>query len=165
MRAIGNAAAAILVVLLVLAWSLSDAAAQGTKGSNVIIRLRLAGDTSALPPVRSCLIDKLSQMPDVKVVTAPAEGVRFIVDIVAAKGADDAIHASLVVAETFPLEQFRPRIKEGENAEALLNSIRYYTLLRLHEIVSARSSESLCLTIAADIGDKVLSKEYTERND
>ena len=28
----------------------------------------------------------------------------------------------------------------------------------------ARSYENLCLSIAADIGDKVLSKEYTERN-
>jgi hypothetical protein len=53
----------------------------------------------------------------------------------------------------------------GEDADALLNSVRYYTLLRLHELVPARSYEALCLSIAADIGDKVLSKEYTERND
>ena len=70
-----------------------------------------------------------------------------------------------MVEETFPMEQFRPRIKEGEDAGALLKSIRYYTLLRLHELVPARSPESLCLTIADDIGDKVLSKEFTERND
>jgi hypothetical protein len=56
-------------------------------------------------------------------------------------------------------------LKEGEDADALLNSVRYYTLLRLHELVPARSYETLCLSIAADIGDKVLSKEYTERND
>jgi hypothetical protein len=55
-------------------------------------------------------------------------------------------------------------LKEGEDADALLNSVRYYTLLRLHELVPARSYETR-LSIAADIGDKVLSKEYTERND
>ena len=113
----------------------------------------------------ACLVDKLSQMPDVKVATVPTDGIRFIVDIVAAKNAEENISGSLVVAETFPMEQFRPRIKEGEDADALLNSVRYYTLLRLHELAPARSYETLCLSIAADIGDKVLSKEYTERND
>ena len=63
------------------------------------------------------------------------------------------------------MEQFRPRMKEGENANALLASIRYYTLLRLHEVVPARSYETLCLSMAAELGDKVLSKEFTERND
>ena len=63
------------------------------------------------------------------------------------------------------MEQFQPRIKEGEDAKALLTSIQYYTLLRLHEVVPARSHETLCLSVAADIGNKVLSKEYTERND
>jgi hypothetical protein len=165
MRAIRAGAAVILIALWVLNWFTSGATAQGTKGPNVIIRLRLAGDSLVLPSVRSCLVDKLSKMPDVKVATAPTEGVRFIADIVAGKGADDNVLASLVVAETFPMEQFRPRIKEGEDADALLKSIRYYTLLRLHETVPARSSEDLCLTVAGDIADKVLSKEYTERND
>jgi hypothetical protein len=73
--------------------------------------------------------------------------------------------ASVVVAEIFPIEQFQPRIKEGEDAAALLTSIQYYTLLRLHEVVPARSHEILCLSLAATIGEKVLSKEYTERND
>ena len=63
------------------------------------------------------------------------------------------------------MEQFRPRMKEGENANALLASIQYYTLLRLHEVVRARSYETLCMSIAADLGDKVLSKEYAERSD
>jgi hypothetical protein len=63
------------------------------------------------------------------------------------------------------MEQFRPRIKEGQDADALLNRIRYYTLLRLHELVRARSYENLCLDIAAAVTDQVLSKEYTERND
>jgi hypothetical protein len=139
--------AAILVALLMFGWFSSGADAQGTKGPNVIIRLRLAGDSPVLSSVRSCLADKLSQMPDVKVASAPTEGVRFIVDIVARKGTDENVLASLVVAETFPMEQFRPRIKEGEDADALLKSIRYYTLLRLHETVPARSSEDLCLTI------------------
>jgi hypothetical protein len=163
MRAIRGDAAAIFLALLTL--FMSGASAQGTKGPNVIIRLRLAGESVALPPIRSCLVDKLSQMPDVKVATMPTDGARFIVDIAASKSTDENISASLMVAETFPMEQFRPRIKEGEDADALLKSIRYYVLLRMHELIPARSSESLCLTIAADIGDKVLSKEYTERND
>src|SRR4029077_6646128 len=154
MRAIRGDAAAIFLALLAL--FMSGASAQGTKGPDVIIRLRLAGDGVALPPIRSCLVDKLSQMPDVKVATVPTDGIRFIVDIVAAKNAEENISGSLVVAETFPMEQFRPRIKEGEDADALLNSVRYYTLLRLHELVPARSYEALCLSIAADIGDKVL---------
>ena len=157
--------AAVLVALLALGSFTSYASAQGTKGGDVVIRLRLAGDSVALPPIRSCLVDKLSQMPDVKVATVPTDGVRFIVDIVAAKNAEENISGSLIVVETFPMEQFRPRIKEGEDADALLKSVRYYTLLRLHELFPARSYEALCLSIAADIGDKVLSKEYTERND
>jgi hypothetical protein len=48
-------------------------------------------------------------MPDVKVANVPTDGVRFIVDIVAAKNAEKNISASLVVAETFPMEQFRAR--------------------------------------------------------
>jgi hypothetical protein len=63
------------------------------------------------------------------------------------------------------MEEFRPRMKEGEDADALLAKIQYYTLLRLHEVVRARSYETLCLSIAADLGDKVLSQEYSERND
>jgi hypothetical protein len=59
-------------------------------------------------------------MPDVKVATASTDSTRFIVDIVAAKNATRKISASLVVAEIFPMEQFRPRIKEGEDADALL---------------------------------------------
>jgi hypothetical protein len=104
-------------------------------------------------------------MPDVRVATVPTDGVRFVVDIVAAQNANKKISASLVVAEIFPMGQFRPRMKEGENSDALLASIRYYTLLRLHEVVPARSYETLRLSMAAELGDKVLSKEFTERND
>ena len=100
-------------------------------------------------------------MPDVEIATGPSDGVRFIVDIVAAKD----LFASLVVAETFPTEQYRLRLKEGEDSDALLAGIRSYTLLRLHELVPGRSRQALCASIAAEIGDKVLSKEYTERND
>jgi hypothetical protein len=155
----------IMVALVALGSFLSDASAQGTHGPSVIIRLRLAGDSEVIPPVRSCLADSLSKMPDVKVATTPTDGVRFIVDLVAAKSTKDTASASVVVAETFPMEQFRPQMKAGENTEALLTSIRYYTLLRLHELISDRSYENLCSTIAGDIADKVLSKEYTERND
>ena len=104
-------------------------------------------------------------MPDVKVATVSTDGARFVVDVVTTKNTNKKISASVVVAEIFPLEQFQPRIKKGEDAEALLTSMQYYTLLRLHEVVPARSHETLCLSVAADIGDKVLSKEYTARND
>jgi hypothetical protein len=161
MRAIRDS---VVAALLALGFLTSYASAKGTNSTDVIIQLRLAGDVEAFSPIRSCLAEKLSQMPDVKVATASTDGARFVVDIVAAKNANKKISASVVVAEIFPMEQFRPRMKEGENAEALL-SIQYYTLLRLHEVIPARSDETLCLSIAADIGDKVLSKEYTERND
>jgi hypothetical protein len=131
----------------------------------VIIRLRMSGDSTILPPIRSCLADKFSQMPDVKIVNSPTAGTRFVVDIIAAKDSGDGVSASLVVAQTFPMEEFRPRIKEGEDANALLDSIRYYTLLRLHEFIPGQSNEALCARITADISEKVLSQEYTERND
>jgi hypothetical protein len=165
MPAIRGYVAAVLAALLALGSFTSYAYAEGTDSTDVIIQLRLAGDIEALSPIRSCLADKLSQMPDVKVATVPTDGVRFVVDVVAAKNDSKKISASLVVAEIFPMEQFRPRMKEGEDADALLASIQYYTLLRLHEVVPARSYETLCLGMAADLGDKVLSKEYTERND
>jgi hypothetical protein len=151
--------------LLPLSCFTSYASSEETNSTDVIIELRLAGDVEATPPIRSCLADKLSQMPDVKVTTASTEGARFVVDIVAAKDATRKISASLVVAEIFPIEEFRPRLKEGEDAEALLTSIQYYTLLRLHEVVPARSYEAVCQSIVADLGNEVLSKEYTERND
>ena len=168
MREIRGYVAAVGAALLALGFLTSYtsyASAKDTNSTDVIIQLRLAGDVEALPPIRSCLADRLSQMPDVKVAAVSTDGARFVVDIVAAKNANKKLSASLVVAEIFPMEQFRPRMKEGENAEALLASIQYYTLLRLHEVVPARSYETLCLSIAADIGDKVLSKEYAERND
>jgi hypothetical protein len=161
-KGFGLTAAAALLPLSCLT---SHASAEETNSTDVIIELRLGGDVEALPPIRSCLADKLSQMPDVKVTTASTEGARFVVDIVAAKNATRKISASLVVAEIFPTEEFRPRMKEGEDAEALLTSIQYYTLLRLHEVVPARSYEALCQSIVADLGNEVLSKEYTERND
>ncbi len=63
------------------------------------------------------------------------------------------------------MQQYRPRIKEGEDSEALLASLQYYTLLRLHELVLGRSLHTLCARIATEIGDKVLSREYTQRDD
>jgi len=151
--------------LLPLSCFTSYASAETTNGTDVTIELRLAGDVAALSPIRSCLTDKLSQMPDVRVRTASAEGARFVVDIVAAENSTKRISASLVVAEIFPMEEFRPRVKEGEDADALLTSIQYYTLLRLHEVVPAQSYYALCQSIVADLGNKVLSKEYAERND
>jgi hypothetical protein len=160
-KGLGLTAAAALLLSCFTSYAFSDEA----NSTDVIIELRLSGATEALPPIRSCLADKLSQMPDVKVTTASTEGARFVVDIVAEKNDTRKISASLVVAEVFPMEEFRPRMKEGEDAEALLTSIQYYTLLRLHEVVPARSYENLCQSIVADLGNDVLSKEYTERND
>ena len=155
---------AVAIAFLALGAFPSRASAQATAGSNIIILLRIA-DSGALPYLRSCLTSRLSKMPDTEVAAAPTNGVRFIVDIIATKRAVEDVFASLIVAETFPLEQFHPRIKEGEDGDALLTSIHYYTLLKLHELVLGRSQQALCARIAADIGDKVLSEEYTERND
>ena len=165
MQAIRGYFTAIVRVLLAFGLLTFCASAEATNSTDVIIQLRVAGDIEALRPIRSCLAEKLSQMPDVRVATASTDGTRFVVDIVAAKNANKKISASVVVSEIFPMEQFQPRIKEGEDAKALLTSIQYYTLLRLHEVIPARSHETLCLSVAADIGNKVLSKEYTERND
>ena len=151
----------VAAALLTLSTLTSGASAQGTTGPNVIILLQLAGDSEALLHIGSCLAAKLSKMPDVEIATGPSDTVRFIVDIVAARDP----FASLVVAETFPTEQYRVRIKEGEDGDALLAGIRSYTLLRLHELVPGRSRQALCASIAAEISNKVLSKEYTDRND
>jgi len=151
----------VTAALLTLGTLTPGASAQSTTGPNVTVLLQLAGDSQALAQFRACLAGKLSKMPDVEIATGPSDGVRFIVDIIAVKDP----FASLVVAETFPTEQYRLRIKEGEDSDALLAGLGAYTLLRLHEVVPGRSSQALCSTIAAEIGDKVLSKEYTERND
>ena len=161
MSAMRRYLAGVAVALLTLGELTPDASAQGTTGPNVTILLQLAGDSEALSRIRSCLADKLSRMPDVEIATGQTEGIRFIVDIVTAKD----LLASLVVAETFPMEQYRLRIKEGEDGDALLAGMRSYTLLRLHELVPGRSRQALCASIAAEIGDKVLSKEYIERDD
>jgi hypothetical protein len=155
----GAAAFLILASVTMAAWG------QGATGVNIVILLRLAGDIRALPQLGSCLNSKLLKMPDIEVATAPSDGVRFIVDIIAGRGADDGMSASLVIAETFPTEEFRLRVKAGEDADALLAMIRYYTLLRLHEAVAGRTAQSVCAKIAAEISDKLLSAEYTERDD
>jgi hypothetical protein len=157
---------AVVVALLALGSLTSYASAQGADGTNVIIRLRLAGnDDAALPSIRSCLVDKLSQMPDVKVETVPTDGVRFILDIVATQETKNDVSASVMLAQTFPMEEFRPRIKEGEDKDAFLKSIRYYTLIRLHETLPGRSYENLCRNIIDELARKVLPEEYTARDD
>ena len=165
MQALRGYITAVVPALLSFGFLTFDASANATSSTDIVIQLRVTGDIEALRPIRSCLAEKLSQMPDVKVATTSTDATRFVVDVVAAKNANRQISASVVVAEIFPMEQFQPRIKEGEDAEALLTSIQYYTLLRLHEVVPARSHKPLCLSVAADIGDKVLSKEFTERSD
>ena len=133
---------------------------QGAAGPNIVILLRLAGDSLALPRLGSCLNSWLLKMPDLELATSTIDGVRFIVDVIGGKGADGGMSASLLVAETFPLKEFRPRMKAGEDTEALLSTIRYYTLLRLHEVVPGRTAQSVCTKIAAEISDKLLSEEY-----
>ena len=132
---------------------------------DLIVRLRLSGESSALAPLRACLVQNLSQQPDVKVATVPTDGVRFVIDIVASRDTGEAVSVSLVVVQTFPMEMFRPRIKEGEDATALLKSIQFYTLLRLHEVIPAHANEALCTRIVTDISEKVLTQEFTERAD
>ena len=161
--ALGNALG-VAIALLALGTPALCACAQAG-GPNVIILIRLAGESRTLLQLQSCLTSRLSKMPDREIAVTPTDGVRFVVDIIATKRAMETVFASLVVAETFPLEQFRPRIKEGEDGDALLSSIRFYTLLRLHEFLLSKSPQALCTRIAAEMGDKVLSKEYTERND
>jgi len=143
----------------------ASASSQGRTGPNVVVLLRLAGDRGADPQIQSCLVARLSQMPDIKIGTPSTAGIRFVVDIVTEKEATANIFASLVVVETFPMEEFRPRLKDGEDADALLASIRYYTLVRVHELVPGRSYRALRATIAKEIRNTVLAKEYTERND
>jgi hypothetical protein len=143
----------------------SGSLAQRSKGPDVIIELRLAGDGAAVPQLRECLTSKLSQMPDIEIASPPADSVRFIIDVLAAQGPHNAIFASFVIAQTFPIMEFRPRFKKGEDADALLTAIRYYTLLRLHEVVPGGSAQHVCTKIASEIANKVLSTEYTARDD
>lgn len=156
--------AAGAIALLIASVTLS-AWGQGVTGANIVILLRLTGDGRALPQLGSCLNSKLLKMPDVQITTGPTQGVRFILDIIAARGLDEGMAASLVVAETFPMEEFRPRLNPDENADALLAAIGYYTLLRLHEVVPGPTAQSVCTKIATEISDKLLSEEYTERDD
>jgi len=104
-------------------------------------------------------------MPDVKVATSPIARARFIVDVKATKDPSVDVSASLVVAQTFPMEEFRPRIKEGRMRERCWTAFATILCLRLHEIIPGQYNEALCACIAADNGEKVLSKEYTERDD
>ena len=155
----------VLAIALLTAGAFPSRAPQAATGSSVIILLRLAGDSGTLPPLRSCLTSRLSTMPDTEVAAAPTDGVRFVVDIIAGKHGGESVFASLVVAETFPLEQYLPPFREGEDRDAILTSMQYYTLLRLHEVLPGRSPQALCAKIAEEIGDKVLPQAYTERND
>jgi hypothetical protein len=165
MSAISRLIAGVCVALLMFGDFRTCASAQGSTSRNVVVLLRLAGDSGADTQIQSCLTARLSRMPDIEIGTPSTAGVRFAVDIITEKEASTNISASLVVVETFPMEEFRPRMKEGEDRDALLNSMRFYTLLRLHELVPGRSYQALCARISAEIGDKVLSKEYTDRND
>jgi hypothetical protein len=85
-------------------------------------------------------------------------------DIVAVKNAPGSVTASLVAAETFPVEQFGLHVRDGEDCDALSTSMRYDMLWRLHAVVPGRSYQSLCARIVSEFGDKALAKEAAERN-
>jgi len=97
-------AGAMSLVALVTVWP--PASAQAGGGADVIIRLRLVGDSATLPSIRSCLVDRLSQMPDVKVAIAPTAGARFIVDIVASKEPGEIFLRGLWWRRRFRLRNF-----------------------------------------------------------
>jgi hypothetical protein len=85
MLTISGYVAAVVAALWAFGFVTSYASAKGTNSTDVSIQLRVAGDPEALRPIRFCLAEKLSQLPDVKVAAAATDGTRFIVDIVAAK--------------------------------------------------------------------------------
>jgi hypothetical protein len=165
MRTCTTGAFLVVVSGLMLSEGVSRGSAQGISGPNVVIQLRLTGDSTALPNIRSCLAAQLARLPDIEVASLPTDGVRFVLDIIAQRNGAATLTASLVGVETFPMEQYRPRIKEGVDGDALLKRLRYYTLLQLHEIVIGRSYRTLCEKIVQEFRNKVLLKEYTERND
>ena len=162
---IGGYFAAAVISFVMLAAPAPNASGQGIAGVNIVMLLRLSGDSEALPQLRACLSSRMSQIPDVEIAREPTRGERFIVDIIATNAADRGISASLVVVETFPSEEFRPRMRVGADTEALLATIRYFTLLRLHEIVPGRTAHSVCTKIITEISDKLLPGEYTARDD
>src|ERR1700730_5899115 len=108
MQAIRGYFTAIVPVLLAFGLLTFCASAQATNSTDVIIQLRVAGDIEALRPIRSCLAEKLSQMPDVRAAGGASRGTLVVVDIVADKNANKKISASVVVSEIFPMEQFQP---------------------------------------------------------
>ena len=101
MQAIRGYFTAIVPVILAFGLLTFCAPAEATNSTDVIIQLRVAGDIEALRPIRSCLAEKLSQMPDVRVATASTDGTRFVVDIVAAKNANKKISAVLWYPRSF----------------------------------------------------------------
>jgi hypothetical protein len=88
MPALRGYVATVATALLGFSSFAFNACAEETDRTDVIIQLRQTGDGKALSSIGSCLADKLSRMPDVKVATVPTDGARFIVDIVAAENAN-----------------------------------------------------------------------------
>jgi hypothetical protein len=78
MQALRRYVVAVITTILAFGCFTFYASAEGTDSTDVIIQLRQTGDIEALSPIRSCLADKLSQMPDVKVATVPTDGVRLV---------------------------------------------------------------------------------------
>ena len=65
------------------------------------------------------------------------------------------------MVETFPTEQYRARVKEGEDSDAPLADIRSFALLRLHELVPGRSRQALCASITAESATKCYPPKNT----
>jgi hypothetical protein len=67
MQAIREYITAVVPALLALGFLTFDASAKVTSNTDIMMQLRVTGDIEALRPIRSCLVEKLSQMPDVKI--------------------------------------------------------------------------------------------------
>ena len=71
-----------------------------------------------------------------------------------------------MVAEIFPMEQFQSSDEGRRECGCSIERASSITLcFGCTRSFAPDRYETLCLSIAADLGDKVLSKEYTERSD
>src|SRR5215467_7368584 len=59
---------AVVPALLAFGFLTFNASAKATTSTDIIIQLRVTGDIEALRRIRSCLTEKLSQMPDVRLL-------------------------------------------------------------------------------------------------
>lgn len=156
---------ASFAILLSMFLGADAARAEDPAKPSFTVRVRASGTAELLPPLRSCVAEELSKLPEVKAVTAPAENIAFIVDLAAAKSGETDEIVSVAVLQTFPKEQFRPQLKPGMDADALFLALKSYARLRLHDLLPAMEPKAACATIVAEFGEEVLKQEYVERDD